>query len=159
MQGGVAGAGARAGEEEEKKEAGDTRVHVSEALHETATPPQTPVLRREHEHGGVDAAPGVFSSRMDGVHKWRDGKLVKEGVKVYVEGTNTLAGSALHTTPPHADLVRLDVAGCVNATWVRGGKMWLGPGAAVCARSEPVMSMGGLADQYSVFAIDISSTE
>lgn len=29
----------------------------------------------------------------DGVHEWRDGKrLIKEGVKVYIEGTNTLAG-------------------------------------------------------------------
>ena len=29
----------------------------------------------------------------DGVHEWRDGKrFVKEGVKLYLEGTNTLAG-------------------------------------------------------------------
>ena len=34
----------------------------------------------------------------DGVHEWRDGKrLIKEGVKVYIEGTDTLAGRcALH---------------------------------------------------------------
>lgn len=30
----------------------------------------------------------------DGVHEWRDGKkLVKEGFKLYLEGTTTLAGS------------------------------------------------------------------
>jgi N-acetylglucosamine-6-phosphate deacetylase len=29
----------------------------------------------------------------DGVHEWRDGKrFVKEGVKLYLEGTDTLAG-------------------------------------------------------------------
>lgn len=29
----------------------------------------------------------------DGLHEWRDGKrLVKEGVKLYIEGTDTLAG-------------------------------------------------------------------
>jgi len=32
----------------------------------------------------------------DGVHEWRDGKwLVKEGFKLYLEGTDTLAGSRL----------------------------------------------------------------
>ncbi|KAH9955018.1 hypothetical protein BC827DRAFT_1142175 [Russula dissimulans] len=32
----------------------------------------------------------------DGVHKWRDGKrLVKEGFKLYLEGTDTLAGSVV----------------------------------------------------------------
>ena len=34
----------------------------------------------------------------DGVHEWRDGKrLIKEGVKVYIEGTNTLAGRCVLT--------------------------------------------------------------
>jgi N-acetylglucosamine-6-phosphate deacetylase len=32
----------------------------------------------------------------DGVHEWRDGKrLVKEGYKLYLEGTNTLAGRSV----------------------------------------------------------------
>jgi N-acetylglucosamine-6-phosphate deacetylase len=32
----------------------------------------------------------------DGVHEWRDGKrFVKEGVKLYLEGTNTLAGRSV----------------------------------------------------------------
>lgn len=32
----------------------------------------------------------------DGVHDWRDGKrLVKEGVRLYIEGTDTLAGSVV----------------------------------------------------------------
>jgi len=32
----------------------------------------------------------------DGVHEWRDGKrFVKEGDKLYLEGTNTLAGSVV----------------------------------------------------------------
>ena len=32
----------------------------------------------------------------DGVHEWRDGKrFVKEGVKLYLEGTTTLAGSVV----------------------------------------------------------------
>lgn len=34
----------------------------------------------------------------DGVHEWRDGqRFVKEGDRLYLEGTNTLAGrSAIH---------------------------------------------------------------
>ncbi len=32
----------------------------------------------------------------DGVHDWRDGKrLVKEGVRLYIEGTDTLAGRSV----------------------------------------------------------------
>jgi N-acetylglucosamine-6-phosphate deacetylase len=32
----------------------------------------------------------------DGVHEWCDGKrFVKEGVKLYLEGTDTLAGSVV----------------------------------------------------------------
>ncbi|KAA1476475.1 hypothetical protein DENSPDRAFT_785150, partial [Dentipellis sp. KUC8613] len=32
----------------------------------------------------------------DGVHEWRDGKrFVKEGFKLYLEGTDTLAGSVI----------------------------------------------------------------
>ena len=35
----------------------------------------------------------------DGVHEWRDGKrFVKEGAKLYLEGTDTLAGRCV---PPH----------------------------------------------------------
>jgi N-acetylglucosamine-6-phosphate deacetylase len=34
----------------------------------------------------------------DGVHEWRDGKrFVKEGVKLYLEGTDTLAGRCVPT--------------------------------------------------------------
>jgi N-acetylglucosamine-6-phosphate deacetylase len=34
----------------------------------------------------------------DGVHEWRDGKrFVKEGVKLYLEGTDTLAGRYVPT--------------------------------------------------------------
>jgi N-acetylglucosamine-6-phosphate deacetylase len=39
----------------------------------------------------------------DGVHEWRDGKrFVKEGEKLYLEGTDTLAGRCVHVThrPP-----------------------------------------------------------
>ena len=33
----------------------------------------------------------------DGVHEWRDGKrFVKEGDKLYLEGTNTLAGRRVY---------------------------------------------------------------
>jgi len=33
----------------------------------------------------------------DGIHDWRDGKrFLKEGEKLYVEGTNTLAGRCAH---------------------------------------------------------------
>ena len=32
----------------------------------------------------------------DGIHEWRDGKrFVKEGIKLYLEGTTTLAGSVV----------------------------------------------------------------
>jgi N-acetylglucosamine-6-phosphate deacetylase len=32
----------------------------------------------------------------DGVHEWRDGKrFVKEGAKLYLEGTDTLAGRCI----------------------------------------------------------------
>jgi len=32
----------------------------------------------------------------DGIHEWRDGKrFVKEGIKLYLEGTSTLAGSVV----------------------------------------------------------------
>jgi N-acetylglucosamine-6-phosphate deacetylase len=32
----------------------------------------------------------------DGIHEWRDGKrFVKEGDKLYLEGTNTLAGRSV----------------------------------------------------------------
>ncbi|THH15987.1 hypothetical protein EUX98_g9375, partial [Antrodiella citrinella] len=32
----------------------------------------------------------------DGIHEWRDGKrFIKEGDKLYLEGTNTLAGSVV----------------------------------------------------------------
>ena len=35
----------------------------------------------------------------DGVHEWRDGKcFVKEGAKLYLKGTDTLAGRCV---PPH----------------------------------------------------------
>jgi N-acetylglucosamine-6-phosphate deacetylase len=37
----------------------------------------------------------------DGVHEWRDGKrFVKEGAKLYLEGTDTLAGRCV---PPISD--------------------------------------------------------
>ena len=39
----------------------------------------------------------------DGVHEWRDGKrFVKEGAKLYLEGTDTLAGRCVpeHPRPP-----------------------------------------------------------
>ena len=33
----------------------------------------------------------------DGVHEWRDGtRVVKEGVRLYIEGTDTLAGRYIH---------------------------------------------------------------
>ena len=36
----------------------------------------------------------------DGVHEWRDGqRFVKEGVKVYLEGTDTLAGRCVLSHP------------------------------------------------------------
>jgi hypothetical protein len=39
----------------------------------------------------------------DGVHEWRDGKrFVKEGAKLYLEGTDTLAGRCVPEYPrPH----------------------------------------------------------
>jgi len=39
----------------------------------------------------------------DGVHEWRDGKrFVKEGAKLYLEGTDTLAGRCVPMHPgPH----------------------------------------------------------
>ncbi|KAF8511984.1 Metallo-dependent hydrolase [Gautieria morchelliformis] len=119
----------------------------------------------------TDAIPMLDPHLKDGVHEWRDGKrLVKEGVKVYIEGTNTLAGSVVTldvcvrnfaaftgcslgeaikcatynpaaclnianrkgTLRPgaDADLVLLDTAGFVKATWVQGRKVWPGAGAA-----------------------------
>jgi N-acetylglucosamine-6-phosphate deacetylase len=39
----------------------------------------------------------------DGVHEWRDGKrFVKDGVKLYLEGTDTLAGRYVLRRPVHA---------------------------------------------------------
>jgi len=36
----------------------------------------------------------------DGVHEWRDGKrFVKEGAKLYLEGTDTLAGRCVPEHP------------------------------------------------------------
>ena len=41
----------------------------------------------------------------DGVHEWRDGKrFVKEGVKLYLEGTDTLAGRYVLCRPVYAVL-------------------------------------------------------
>ncbi|KAJ7018349.1 carbohydrate esterase family 9 protein [Mycena alexandri] len=44
----------------------------------------------------TDAMKVLDPSLRDGVHEWRDGKrFVKEGDKLYLEGTNTLAGSVV----------------------------------------------------------------
>jgi len=44
----------------------------------------------------TDAMKILDPNLRDGVHEWRDGKrFVKEGVKLYLEGTNTLAGSVV----------------------------------------------------------------
>jgi len=44
----------------------------------------------------TDAMKILDPNLKDGVHEWRDGKrFVKEGVKLYLEGTNTLAGSVV----------------------------------------------------------------
>ena len=44
----------------------------------------------------------------DGVHEWRDGKrFVKEGVKLYLEGTDTLAGRYVLRHPVYAVHVKL----------------------------------------------------
>ncbi|TDL20061.1 Metallo-dependent hydrolase [Rickenella mellea] len=52
-----------------------------------------------HQDGCVlitDAMPMLDPHLRDGVHDWRDGKrLVKEGVRLYIEGTDTLAGSVV----------------------------------------------------------------
>ncbi|KII95644.1 carbohydrate esterase family 9 protein [Plicaturopsis crispa FD-325 SS-3] len=126
-------------------------AHGSEAFDEQETPPQTPVLRAHHRHGGQNSPTGrshlhldkgetadlsferpfyemivdgihshpnsvrlaysafpdgciLITDAMkildphlkDGVHEWRDGKrFVKEGDKLYLEGTDTLAGSVV----------------------------------------------------------------
>ncbi|KIJ33086.1 carbohydrate esterase family 9 protein [Sphaerobolus stellatus SS14] len=44
----------------------------------------------------TDAMPMLDPHLTDGLHEWRDGRrVVKEGVKLYIEGTNTLAGSVV----------------------------------------------------------------
>jgi len=121
-----------------------------------------------HKEGCIlvtDAMPMLDPHLHDGLHDWRDGRrLIKEGVRLYIEGTDTLAGSvvtldtcvrnfveftgctlgeaikcATHnpavclnianrkgTLRPgaDADLVILDPAGNVKATWVAGKKVW-----------------------------------
>ncbi|CAE7127794.1 unnamed protein product [Rhizoctonia solani] len=83
----------------------------------------------------------------NGVHEWRDGKrLVKQGDKLFIEGTDTLAGSVV-TMPTcirnfmaftswiearkgtlragaDADLVVMTPEGEVLSTWVSGKKVW-----------------------------------
>ncbi|KAF8505357.1 Metallo-dependent hydrolase [Hysterangium stoloniferum] len=52
-----------------------------------------------HKEGCIlvtDAMPMLDPHLPDGLHDWRDGRhLVKEGVKLYIEGTDTLAGSVV----------------------------------------------------------------
>ncbi|KAK1225727.1 N-acetyl-glucosamine-6-phosphate deacetylase [Marasmius sp. AFHP31] len=69
----------------------------------------------------------------DGVHEWRDGKrFVKEGEKLYLEGTDTLAGRCLGIenkkgtlrAGADADLVVLNREGEVLSTWVKGKQVW-----------------------------------
>lgn len=46
-----------------------------------------------YTHGVVIAMKILDPNLQDGVHEWRDGKrFVKEGDKLYLEGTSTLAG-------------------------------------------------------------------
>ncbi|KAF8507798.1 Metallo-dependent hydrolase [Hysterangium stoloniferum] len=121
-----------------------------------------------HKEGCIlvtDAMPMLDPHLCDGLHDWRDNRrLVKEGVKLYIEGTDILAGSVVTldtcvrnfveftgctlgeaikcaTYNPavclnianrkgtlragaDADLVVLDPAGNVKATWVAGKKVW-----------------------------------
>jgi hypothetical protein len=45
----------------------------------------------------VIAMPMLDPHKPDGVYDWRDGKrLVKSGEKLYIEGTDTLAGRHVH---------------------------------------------------------------
>lgn len=44
--------------------------------------------------------PMLDPHKPDGVYDWRDGKrLVKTGEKLYIEGTDTLAGRQVHYSP------------------------------------------------------------
>lgn len=43
----------------------------------------------------------------DGTYDWRDGRRVtKEGFRLYIEGTDTLAGRYAITDPPHHNLAQ-----------------------------------------------------
>ena len=55
------------------------------------------------DYSGVVAMKILDPHLKDGVHEWRDGKrFVKEGAKLYLEGTDTLAGRCVPNHPrPH----------------------------------------------------------
>jgi len=63
---------------------------------------------RDFNHHVIVAMKILDPHLKDGVHEWRDGKrFVKEGVKLYLEGTNTLAGRYVLRRPVYAVHVKL----------------------------------------------------
>ena len=66
----------------------------------------------------------------DGVHEWRDGKrFVKEGVKLYLEGTDTLAGRCVQRV---SGAIRANLyASLVSSLWT--------PASAISRASQDVL--------------------
>ncbi|KAG6850851.1 hypothetical protein H0H93_007469 [Arthromyces matolae] len=83
----------------------------------------------------LDIAQKILDPNLrDGIYEWRDGqRFVKEGYKLYLEGTDTLAGRCLGLESrkgtlragADADFVVLDRRGTVISTWVRGKEAWV----------------------------------
>lgn len=84
----------------------------------------------------------------DGIYEWRDGRrYVKEGDKLYLEGTNTLAGRSVHSLPHFSSYSRIFIpcSVCTLDKCVRNFSRFTGCslGEAIkCATYNPAKCLG-----------------